>query len=145
MALDNKKLATKKLKVLFKDCRTLIVRSLRKGVAQFKDSHREFFDKMMESFKINGLPVRHTEMDFIFLDAATKAVIPGVEAIATMVKNPSSTMKQYASMAGEVDFKEISPEVWNMEFIIPDYLPVQKTVKAVKAKKISMAIEMNRI
>lgn len=62
-----------------------------------------------------------------------------------MEENPTKVMNQFSNMGGEADFREISPELWNLEFVIPDYVPVQKTLKAERAKKLTMTIEMNRI
>ena len=144
-AINNKKRATRELKKLCKDCRKLINTTIKKGTANFKEPNPDFFDAMMDSFKINDLPVRHTEMDFTILDSMSKDAIYGVEVIARQVTDPSHVMTQYSNMQGDADFVEISPEIRDIEFVIPSHSPVTKRLELARGKKVELTVELNKI
>ena len=123
----------------------MITTTIKKGTANFKDSTPGFFDAMMDSFKINDLPVHHTEMDFTILDSTSKTALFGVAVVASQVTDPSHVMTQYSNMQGDADFVEISPEIWDIEFVIPSHSPVTKRLELERGKKLEMTVELNKI
>jgi len=139
-----KALATEAIKKDIKKGRTLLMKRMKKAVAQYKESAPEFFNKLMASFQINDLPTFRTEMDFMILEKSTQAPLPGTKVTAVAVKDPSKVVNQYAGMDGEADM-QISPEMYNVTFEIPDHQPVTKTVEAKRGKKVKMQVELEKI
>ncbi|MEP7169899.1 MAG: hypothetical protein ABI855_11065 [Bacteroidota bacterium] len=139
-----KKLATAAIKADVKNGRIIIMKEMKKGAGQFKDSAREFFNKLMESFQVNNLPTYRTEMDFTILEKSTMAPLPGTKVTAVAVKDPTKVVNQYAGMDGEADM-QISPEMYNVTFEIPDHQTVTKTLEAKRGKKLKMQVELEKI
>jgi hypothetical protein len=137
--------STRQLKELFKKGRTIIVKSMKKGAAQFKAASPEFYTRLLDSFKINSLPVHHTEMDFNITEKNTGTVLPGVKVTAVPVDGTGDTMTQYSNMTGEADYREISPEMYNVTFELPHHVTTNKIVKAERGKKIELNVEMDRV
>lgn len=136
--------ATRKLKELFPKGRTIIVKSMKKAAGQFKESAPEFFTRLMDSFKINDLPTHHTEMDFNITEQGTGIVLPGVKVTATPVDGTGNNYTQYSGMSGNADL-EISPELYNVKFELPDHETVNKVVEAERGKKIEVDVELVKI
>ncbi|MEO5569783.1 MAG: hypothetical protein ABIT08_07660 [Bacteroidia bacterium] len=139
-----KKLATKAIKKDIKTGRAIIMTEMKKGAARFKSTAPEFFNMLMESFQINNLGTYKTELDFTILEKQSQQPLPGTKVTAVAVKNPLKVVNQYAGMNGEADM-EISPEMYNVTFEIPDHQTVTKTVEAKRGKKLAMQVELERI
>jgi hypothetical protein len=48
-------------------------------------------------------------------------------------------------MEGDADFREISPEIWDIEFVIPSHVPVTKRLELERGKKVEMIVELNKL
>jgi hypothetical protein len=139
-----KKLATAAIKAAIKKGRTMIRMEMKKGCAQFKDSAPQFFNMLMASFKVNNAGTFRTEMDFMILEKTSLTPLPGTKVTAVAVKDPSKVMNQYAGMEGEADF-EISPELYNVSFNIPEYKSVSMTLEAKRGKKLRVQVELEKL
>ncbi|MEO5569381.1 MAG: hypothetical protein ABIT08_05040 [Bacteroidia bacterium] len=143
-AINAKKDATRYLKKLFPRGRTIIEKSMRKAAGQYKESSPEFYSRLIDSFDIKGLPTQHTDLDFFITEKESGNVLPGVKVTASPVSKPAEKFNQYSNMAGEADYKIISPELYNVTFEFPDRITVNKTVAAKRGKKIEVSIEMEK-
>ncbi|MEO5569380.1 MAG: hypothetical protein ABIT08_05035 [Bacteroidia bacterium] len=144
-AINAKKIATTQLPILFKKGRAIITRSMKKAAAQFKESSFQFFNELIFSFSINGLPTHHTDIDFMITEKGSGKVLPGVKVIAIPVSAPEEKIIQYSTMQGEADYKAISPELYNVTFQLPDHETASTMVQPQRGKKLEMKIELVKI
>jgi hypothetical protein len=144
-AIDAQKDATRRLIPLFQNGRNIILKSMKKAAAEFSDSNSDFFARLKDSFQIKGLPVFHTDLDFLITEKGNGTVLPGVKVTATPVSNPETVLNQYSNMQGLAPYTEISPEIYNIKFELPDHETVTRTVEAEKGKKVAMNIQMVKL
>jgi hypothetical protein len=118
---------------------------MKKGAAQFKDSAPEFFARLTDSFELKGLPTQRTDIDFIIKEKSSGAALPGVKVTAVPVKNPQTILNQFSNIEGAADYTQISPEMYNVTFELPDHETVTKVVEAERGKKVELTIEMEKL
>lgn len=128
--------ATKQLAILCKEAREIVETKLRKGATQFMITAPDFYNELINSFKIDHLPTHFTEFDMMIVDKTTGEGVSGVKVTATSAKGE---MLQFSNPIGEVDFKQFEPGYWDLLFELPGFESVTKTaVKAELGKKLEL-------
>lgn len=128
--------ATAQLAVLCKKAREIIETKLRKGATQFMDSAPDFYNELLNSFRIDKLPTHFTEFDMVLVNKVTQDALSGVKVTAVSSKGE---MIQFSNPIGEVDFIQFEPGYWNLTFELPGFNKITKTaVKAELGKKLEL-------
>ncbi|HNR19429.1 MAG TPA: hypothetical protein PKN75_14630 [Bacteroidia bacterium] len=139
--LTQRKNATANLKLLIKKERNIIETKLRKGATQFAETAPDFYNELLNSFRIKSLPTHFTEFDIVV--SSNNEKLRGVKVTAT---SPKGEMTQFSNPIGEIEFKEFEPGYWDLTFECPGYVTKEsKAVKADLGKKLAMAIELEKL
>lgn|GEM_PF-1523870 len=133
-----RKNATKQIADLIKKGRDIIETKLRKGATQFMTTAPDFYNELINSFKIDELPTHFTEFDMQCVDKVSKEKLSGVKVKAV---SPKGEMIQFSNPIGEVEFIQFEPGYWDLTFELPGYAIIEKkAVKAELGKKLELGV-----
>jgi ribosome-associated toxin RatA of RatAB toxin-antitoxin module len=139
-----RKNATKQIARLIKKGREIVETKLRKGATQFMDTAPDFYNELINSFRIDEMPTHFTEFEMLCVDKLTKENLSGVKVKAVSSKGE---MIQFSNPIGEVEFIQFESGYWDLTFELPGYKTAEKkAVKAVPGKKLELgSIELVKI
>ncbi len=139
-AIDQLKGLTARIKEDVSYIETIINKRLSKLMINFQDSAPIFYTDFFNCKRPMPYATSHTEFDIITKNKANGEVLNGVSVTAV---GATKTYTGKTVIQGQLDLKKISPELYDLIFEIPGYLPLTLSEqKASPGKHIQIVVEL---